>query len=340
LGCQQFWKNSRAKDYVPISIPNLDDMTWEDLVREGRSLIPAWAPEWTNHNPSDPGITLIELFAFLSEVLIYRINRISDDHIVEFLKLMNGPGWAPVKSLSDEKINAIGKLLHPRLVTTSDYERMLIANRERLTLSTGETVARVKCVGESDLDLLDATPEPQSASGHMSVVVLSDRLPTPSKELLRRIKHFLEPRKLLTTRLHIVPPQYITVGVRATLVLKQDGDWEAIQSGAIDRLQVFFDPLEGGFDRKGWPFGRGVYVSEVYQLLQDIPGVEYVRRSVNAKTGREIVELDVPPSVQKRERLNTKGELEAVELLPHELVRIMGDRTTILVDQTRRSGKA
>lgn len=307
-------------------------MTWEELVSEGRSLIPAWAPDWTNHNPSDPGITLIELFAFLSETLIYRVNRISDSHLVEFLKLMNGPGWAPTKSLLEEKRLSIDKLLRSRLVTPSDYERLLMANTDRLTLSAGETLARVKCIGESDLDAADITPQPRSAAGHVSVVILSNQSTTPSKELLRRVKHFLEPGRLLTTRLHVVPPQYVTVSIRVTLVLRPDADSEAIHSGAIDRIETFFDPLEGGPDRKGWPFGRSVYVSEIYQLLQEIPGVAYVRRSLNAKTGSEISELAVPASEQGRERFNAMDELEAVALLPHELVRVTVDRNSILVD--------
>ena len=56
-------------------------------------MIPAWAPEWTNYNPSDPGITLIELFAYLSEMLLYRLNRVGDANLLEFLKLINGPSW-------------------------------------------------------------------------------------------------------------------------------------------------------------------------------------------------------------------------------------------------------
>jgi len=63
---------------MPIPLPNLDDRRWTDLVEEGRALIPVYAPEWTDHNPSDPGITLLELFAFLTETLLYRANRISD----------------------------------------------------------------------------------------------------------------------------------------------------------------------------------------------------------------------------------------------------------------------
>ena len=55
--------------------PNLDDRTWQDLVDEMRALIPTYAPQWTDHNPSDLGITLIELFAWLAEGVIYRLNQ-------------------------------------------------------------------------------------------------------------------------------------------------------------------------------------------------------------------------------------------------------------------------
>ena len=55
--------------------PDLDDRTWQDLVDEMRALIPKYAPQWTDHNPSDLGITLIELFAWLVEGLIYRLNQ-------------------------------------------------------------------------------------------------------------------------------------------------------------------------------------------------------------------------------------------------------------------------
>ena len=61
--------------HMPLPLPNLDDRSYTDLVEEARRLIPTYAPEWTNHNPSDPGIMLIELFAYLTEMLIYRLNR-------------------------------------------------------------------------------------------------------------------------------------------------------------------------------------------------------------------------------------------------------------------------
>lgn len=71
-----------------IPLPQLDDRHWEDLVSEAIELIPKYCPEWTNHNASDPGITLIELFAWLIEVLLYRLNRVGDKNYIAFLNLM------------------------------------------------------------------------------------------------------------------------------------------------------------------------------------------------------------------------------------------------------------
>jgi predicted phage baseplate assembly protein len=68
--------------------PNLDDRTWQELVDQARALIPTYAPAWTDHNPSDLGVTLIELFAWLVEGLIYRLNRVPDKSLLEFLNLM------------------------------------------------------------------------------------------------------------------------------------------------------------------------------------------------------------------------------------------------------------
>ena len=73
---------------MPIPLPNLDDRRWADLVEEGRSLIPLYAPEWTDHNASDPGITLLELFAWVAEMDIYEINRVPDRHKRKFLSLV------------------------------------------------------------------------------------------------------------------------------------------------------------------------------------------------------------------------------------------------------------
>jgi predicted phage baseplate assembly protein len=71
-----------------LPLPNLDDRRWADLVEEGRALIPLYAPDWTDHNISDPGITLIELFASIAEMDIYQLNRIPARQRLKFLALI------------------------------------------------------------------------------------------------------------------------------------------------------------------------------------------------------------------------------------------------------------
>ncbi|MBD1903820.1 putative baseplate assembly protein [Trichocoleus sp. DQ-A3] len=71
-----------------IDPPNLDDRTWRDIVEQAKALIPRYTPEWTDHNPSDLGIALIELFAWIAEGMIYRLNRVPDKNFTEFLNLL------------------------------------------------------------------------------------------------------------------------------------------------------------------------------------------------------------------------------------------------------------
>lgn len=73
---------------MPLPVPNLDDRSFEELAENARKLIPLYAPEWTDHNLHDPGITFIELFAWLTETELYRIDRISDRHLLKYLKLL------------------------------------------------------------------------------------------------------------------------------------------------------------------------------------------------------------------------------------------------------------
>ena len=73
---------------MPIEPPNLDDRTFEDIVREAKSLIPRYAPEWTNHNDTDPGIALIHLFAWMNEAVLYRLNQVPERNYQKFLRLL------------------------------------------------------------------------------------------------------------------------------------------------------------------------------------------------------------------------------------------------------------
>src|SRR5712691_7226868 len=81
---------------MPLPAPILDDRSYQQLRDELVRRIPVYAPEWTDHNASDPGITLIELFAFLGENLLYRFNQIPEAARLEFLRLLQIPLRAAV----------------------------------------------------------------------------------------------------------------------------------------------------------------------------------------------------------------------------------------------------
>jgi Baseplate J-like protein len=81
--------------------PNLDDRTWQDIVNEAKALIPKYTPEWTDHNLSDLGITLIELFAWIAEQIIYRLNRVPDKNYIKFLDLIGVRRYPPTPARAD-----------------------------------------------------------------------------------------------------------------------------------------------------------------------------------------------------------------------------------------------
>jgi len=73
---------------MSLPAPNLDDRRFQDIVDEAKRRIARYCPEWTDHNVSDPGVALIELFAWMTEVLLYRLNQVPDRLYVKFLELV------------------------------------------------------------------------------------------------------------------------------------------------------------------------------------------------------------------------------------------------------------
>ncbi|MFT3870696.1 MAG: putative baseplate assembly protein [Nibricoccus sp.] len=73
---------------MPIRVPSLDDRSFNNLVEEVLARVPAHTPEWTNPVPGDPGRTLVELFAWLTDTLLYRVNLIPERQRLAFLRLL------------------------------------------------------------------------------------------------------------------------------------------------------------------------------------------------------------------------------------------------------------
>jgi baseplate J-like protein len=112
-----------------IPSPKLDDRAFDDIVAEAVRLIPRYCPEWTNHNPSDPGITLIELAAWMTDVILYRLNRVPEKNYVAFL-------------------NLLGIKLKPPQAARALLTFILVEGAERQTVREGTQVATPQAADE------------------------------------------------------------------------------------------------------------------------------------------------------------------------------------------------
>ena len=107
---------------MPLPVPVLDNKTFDDLASEAQALIPRTFPAWTDRNPSDPGITLLELFAFLAEATYYQLDRIPARTLRRFAELAGTSGTAsePVEALLSRSVRTREAI--NRAVTPGDSE--------------------------------------------------------------------------------------------------------------------------------------------------------------------------------------------------------------------------
>lgn len=109
---------------------------------------------------------------------------------------------------------------------------------------------------------------------------------------------FLDPRRILTVRHHVVLPEYVDVTVAADLAPYADVVPEDALADAVNRLREFYDPLIGGEAGDGWPFGRSVHPSEVYAVLERSPLADHIenvrltRAGTDADAGTDGIALD------------------------------------------------
>jgi predicted phage baseplate assembly protein len=95
---------------VSLPAPNLDDRRFQDIVDEAKRRIPRHCPEWTDHNVSDPGVALVELFAWMTEMMLYRLNQVPDRLYVKFLELVGVELFSAVPA----RVDLLFRLTAPR----------------------------------------------------------------------------------------------------------------------------------------------------------------------------------------------------------------------------------
>ncbi len=494
---------------MSLPLPNLDDRNFADLVSEMRALIPRYAPQWTDHNISDPGITLIELLAYLSEMILYRQNIVTEKNFTNFLKLALDPPMPvivditltlnryldtdfhikkgsqfsnetdnslifetfqsniipegknnislqarnctevkdEVIGISDGSPNQLFSFTHspvlidrqntglgvddynpnPKIfidgvewffvrdfleeppknpldhtitykncytvedvtyllkfsdgsvfqippagadIVCTQYQIVLgdevkiskdcgleysgdipagtsivsITNEEAegginifpiekaKILGLQKLKERYRAISENDFVFLTTElfnelqisqlPEDQIArarvvpnrnlnlwtteeqEGEISIIIVpfpkidpgtgeKEKTPIPSSTLIYKVWKFLENRRLLGTRHHVVRPRYIPITINIEVYRKTDTNISVLQTNIGKKIKTFLHPLEGSFDGKGWPFGRNLYPSELYQLVEGVEGVDYVKQlSLNGQPGDVPIELN------------------------------------------------
>lgn len=166
-------------------------------------------------------------------------------------------------------------------VTSEDYEYLARA-------TPGLRVARARAIPLFAPGLSDYPTNQTPASVTVVVVPYSTSLmPVPSPEFLRTVCRHLNRHRLVTTQVYTVAPDYVRVSVRATVVLQAGFDPARTRELIEQRLDNFLRPLPAEDDPagEGWPFGRAVYKSEIYQLIERVEGVDCVERVVLAAEG-------------------------------------------------------
>jgi len=152
---------------------------------------------------------------------------------------------------------------------------------EYLALEASSLVARTKCLSPT------ATTDTQVVPPGVVRLLLVPKVPEidrliPSEELEvpRRVREevqsFLDERRLLAIRLEITSPEYVPVAVRARIMIKAGSDPQQVAANVERNLYRYINPVHGGPDGKGWPFGRSLSLSEIYAVIQGADNVDFI----------------------------------------------------------------
>lgn len=167
------------------------------------------------------------------------------------------------------------------------YTAVTLQDFEQLAMSTpGLRISRAKAVPNYKPKPKPDDKELEESKGSVTVVIIPytplDFLrtpPEPSEEFKKAVCIHLDKHRILGTDIHVISPTYVRVSINATVVpMDTFRDDNQIREKVLKKLNDFLHPIKGGTDEKGWPIGRSIYLSDVYKLIENIEGVNYVLR--------------------------------------------------------------
>ncbi|MBM4388463.1 MAG: putative baseplate assembly protein, partial [Deltaproteobacteria bacterium] len=181
------------------------------------------------------------------------------------------------------------KMRGPHLIKSRD-RAVTAEDFEWLAVQSTNSVARVKCLPSTERE------------GEVTVIVVprvaegSDAFYSkliPSTEILRRVKNYLNDRKLVSSIVNITGPKYRNFSIKVEIIRLSGGTGEKVKKEIQGRLRLFLHPLCGGKNKKGWQFGRAVFKADLYHVVEDVEGVDFVDsiRLYDLQTGAREVDL-------------------------------------------------
>lgn len=224
-----------------LDLPNLDNKTYREMMEEAVSLIPALTDQWTDFNPQDTGVMLLELMASMTEMQNYYLNQLGDSHYQQYLDLMLPPGRKAIP-LDERKLRFKESCSGvTRAVTLSDFET--------LAMDSGIPLQSVHAAFEG---------------GKVRLYVHSSPNPTQPRDL-NALYAFIKPHCLLATRLEIVPRPIVRVRIACQCVYNPADSRASLCQGQVTTLLQNFIQNK----KPGTPLN----LKTVYTALLDVPAV-------------------------------------------------------------------
>jgi predicted phage baseplate assembly protein len=194
-----------------------------------------------------------------------RVLKSSVPYVARVENRVAAVGGAEAEGVGNAKLR--GPLLlrtRGRAVTTEDFEE--------LTREVAPDAARVACVPADEPGGVRVLVVPHLASDEIGRVRREDLDPPPL--LLERISRYLDERRLIGTRLVVEPPEYRWLTAVVDVTARRGEHPDTVRDDVLLAIYRLFDPLVGGPEGTGWPFGRAVQAHEVHAALSRLPGVD------------------------------------------------------------------
>jgi predicted phage baseplate assembly protein len=184
-------------------------------------------------------------------------------------------GGVDGEDVENAKVRGPMFLRGTRAVAARDFEHQAI-------VAAPNEIARVLCLPAGDGSEAGSVRlliTPRVDGDHMGRLAF-DALTPLNENLLEKVAEHIERRRVVGVRVLLEPPLYMGLTVDARVRVGPRSDPELVEEAALQALYRYFNPITGGPDTRGWPFGRPVHAGEAFWVLQEVPGVLFVEQAL------------------------------------------------------------